>query len=140
MGCAKNFWWTKNHYNQRLIFCKKALSGEIFFSVFYNNRKGSGITLLQSNVRKIYADPNTVLVSPYDFLMPQATLLCQLRYFLCSFYSTTGGTDIISPQSNARKNFHTVIILQMNGYNFFCLQKIYAALKKIPFFILCYRR
>ena len=59
MGRTENFLWTKKHHNRK------------FFSVFYNIRKDTEIILLQSNVRQIYADTNTIPVNRYNFLMPE---------------------------------------------------------------------
>ena len=74
MGRTENFLWTKNHHYQSYIFyllCGETLLAEIFVPVFYNIRKDTGITVPQSNVRKIYADLKTVSVNSYGFFMSQ---------------------------------------------------------------------
>ena len=100
-----------------------------FFPVFYNIREDTGIILRKSNVRKICADPNTVALNPYDFLIPQ-------RQF-------PGSWDILCVHSTVLQK-----VLKLSRFNrmcekictqwklyewivriFFYLQKIYAGLK-----------
>ena len=102
-----------------LLLCEKSSLAGVFFSICYNIREGTEIISLQSNVRKIYAEPNTVPVNLYDFLMPPPPIPVSCNIFLCSFSSNRGSTGIILLQSNVRKNVHIVKTLRVNGYNFF---------------------